>query len=104
MDLFAAFHLDGQDSQPFIGVASSREKAFELIRVYDFNESWCDAMAEAYIRNHKDPSDPFWRDRLNEPLPKRAYFIKECTLNKLWEYKPEPTKYYHADGTEMKSE
>jgi hypothetical protein len=83
MRLFAAFHHDGQDSQPFIGVASSRKEAFALIRAYDSDQDWGDAVWMDHVFNESRSNyDEECTDKYGAfSLFKRCFFIEEVELD-----------------------
>lgn len=49
--LYAVFHADGQDSQPFVGIAETEEDALVLARNYDQSMDFDEALYAEMLKN-----------------------------------------------------
>lgn len=81
MILYIAFHHDGQDSQPMIGVSDSYDGALKLVKEYDINEDHLNALWLNHC--YDDPTEKLQLEwELKREVYKRAYFIDRRELNK----------------------
>ena len=81
MKLFIAFHHDGQDSQPLIGVASTRDGALKLIREYDTLEDHIDAR---WINHIWDIPEEEEEKKGFKYTRTSRYFIRKQDSDKSW--------------------
>jgi hypothetical protein len=103
-ELIAVFHHDGHDSQPFVGIASTQEKAFELCRRHDFDQDWIDAIWMDHVFDED-------RNNFEEEIKnaygaftsyKRAFFFEKCSLDKLCEVEIGKRMFF-SNGEEVKN-
>lgn len=95
MKLFIAFAHNGQDSQPLIGVSSTRDGALKLIMEHDILEDHIDAGWINHIWDIPEEEEEK-KHQLSLPKCQRAYFITEKTLDVLTEWSHD--QLIRADG------
>lgn len=72
--LYAVFHNDGQDSQPFVGIAKTPDTALQLAKDYDQDQDHLEAQYAEHLRSTDIEGHAHWR-AASEHYGRRAFFV-----------------------------